>query len=100
MPAVLETAEFNRWYKRLRDPMGKAKILLRIDRLRDDDNPGDVKPVGAGVTEMRVDSGPGYRVYYTQTGKGYILLVAGDKSSQRKDIARAVALARELKEHG
>jgi len=87
---------FDRWLKRLRDARAKAKVLVRIQRLALG-NPGDVKPVGEGVSEMRIDHGPGYRVYYTQRGtEVVVLLVGGDKSSQESDIARAIELARGL----
>ena len=73
-----------------------AKIVNRIERLALG-NPGDVKPVGEGVSEMRIPYGPGYRVYFKQTGKQIILLLCGgDKSSQDKDISRAKQLAAEL----
>jgi putative addiction module killer protein len=73
---------------------GLAKIASRIDRL---DNPGDVKPVGEGISEMRVPYGPGYRVYFKQTGKTIVLLLCGgDKSTQQKDIKRAKEIAAEL----
>ncbi|MFM7347041.1 MAG: type II toxin-antitoxin system RelE/ParE family toxin [Tagaea sp.] len=88
---------FDRWLRRLADPMAKVRIFERIRRLRDG-NPGDAKPVGKGVVELRIDSGPGYRLYYTRRGESLvILLCGGDKSSQRNDIARAVELARRSK---
>jgi putative addiction module killer protein len=93
MPQIRETAEFSEWLGELRDLRARAKILVRIDRLGDG-NPGDVRPVGEGVSEMRINYGPGYRVYYVQRGTRYILLLAGgDKSSQTKDIAAAKRLA-------
>ena len=95
MPDIRSTAAFDRWLKRLQDQRGRAKILARLDRLLEG-NPGDVRPVGQGVTEMRIDFGPGYRLYYTRVGNSYVMLLAGDKSLQRKDIARAQQLAREL----
>jgi putative addiction module killer protein len=97
MPDIQTTAAFDRWLKRLKDQRGRAKILARLDRLLEG-NPGDVRQVGAGMTEMRIDFGPGYRVYYTRLGNSYVMLLAGDKSSQRKDIAKAQQLARELDE--
>lgn len=79
----------------LRDPRARARIAKRIDRLARG-NPGDVKPVGEGVSEMRIDYGPGYRVYYAQRGKHVVLLLCGgDKASQERDIRRAKALAKE-----
>jgi putative addiction module killer protein len=95
MPAIRSTVPFERWLKRLRDQRARAKILARIDRLQMG-NPGDVQSIGDGVTEMRIDFGPGYRVYYTQLGSGYVMLLAGDKSSQERDIRKAKALARDL----
>jgi putative addiction module killer protein len=93
---IEKTDEFDKWLSRLADQIAKAKIVSRIERigLR---NLGDVKPVGAGVSEMRVPYGPGYRVYFKQTGKTVIvLLCGGDKSTQEKDIKRAKEIAAEL----
>jgi putative addiction module killer protein len=95
MPGIQTTEGFDRWLKRLKDQRGRAKILARLDRLLDG-NPGDVRWIGEGVTEMRIDFGPGYRVYYTQIGDSYVMLLAGDKGSQKKDIAKAQQLAGEL----
>lgn len=97
MPGILTTETFNRWLKRLKDQRGRAKILARLDRLLEG-NPGDVRSVGAGVIEMRIDFGPGYRVYFTRLGDSYVMLVAGDKGSQQGDIATAQQLAMELRE--
>jgi putative addiction module killer protein len=95
---VRKTAEFRDWIDALRDRRAKAKVLARIDRLANG-NPGDVKPVGEGISEMRIDYGPGYRVYYVQRGQRYILLLAGgDKSTQAADIDEAKRLAREYQE--
>jgi putative addiction module killer protein len=78
----------------LRDSQAKERIFERIRRLRDG-NPGDVKSVGKGVSEMRIGYGPGYRLYYTQRGKALVLLLCGgDKSSQKADIARASAMVK------
>jgi len=80
----------------LRDTVAKAKIASRIRRLAFG-NPGDVKPVGQGVSEMRIDHGPGYRVYFVGRGETLIvILCGGDKSTQQADIDRAIALAGEL----
>jgi putative addiction module killer protein len=87
------TEEFDKWLRALRDLQAKVRIFERIRRLGDG-NPGDVKPVGKGVSEMRINYGPGHRLYYTQRGGSLvILLCGGDKSSQTKDIARAIAMA-------
>jgi putative addiction module killer protein len=92
MPGIQTTEAFDRWLRRLKDQRGPAKVLARLDRLLEG-NPGDARWVGEGVTEMRVDFGPGYRVYFTQIGDTYVMLLAGDKGSQRKDIVRAEQLA-------
>lgn len=90
---VRRTGEFAAWLSGLRDKQGRAKILARIDRL-EDGNPGKTRSVGAGVVEMKIDFGPGSRVYYIQRGQLLILLLCGgDKSTQSNDIKRAKALA-------
>ena len=95
---VRETDEFSSWLGALRDSRAKSKILVRIGRLASG-NPGDVAPVGQGVSELRINYGPGYRVYYVQRGTRYILLLAGgDKSTQDQDIAQAKQLAGEYQE--
>lgn len=96
MNTFLRTTEFDHWLKALRDPMGKARILSRI-RSAELGNFSDCESVGNGISEMRIHCGPGYRVYYTRkAGVVYLLLCAGDKSSQSKDINRAKALLRSL----
>jgi putative addiction module killer protein len=91
-----KTDEFDQWLSSLADQRAQAKIASRIERLGRG-NPGDVKPVGAGVSEMRVSDGPGYRVYFKQTGKTVVLLLCGgDKSAQEKDVKRAKEIAAEL----
>ncbi|RTL71586.1 MAG: type II toxin-antitoxin system RelE/ParE family toxin [Hyphomicrobiales bacterium] len=98
MLEILETDEFSDWLGSLRDRQAKAKILVRIDRLARG-NPGDVAPVGAGVSELRINHGPGYRVYYVQRGSRFILLLAGgDKSTQARDIAKAKRLSARYRE--
>jgi putative addiction module killer protein len=98
MPAIRETEEFSIWLSRLRDGLAKAKILIRVERLAKG-NPGDVKPVGEGVSELRINHGAGYRVYFTQRGeKLIVLLCGGDKDSQDKDIANAKKIASELED--
>jgi len=92
---VLQTQHFRVWLTALRDDKGKARILARI-RSAEFGNLGDVKSVGEGVSEMRIFVGPGYRVYFTRLGRQIVLLLAGgDKESQKRDIRRAQALARE-----
>ncbi|GAC1318037.1 MAG: type II toxin-antitoxin system RelE/ParE family toxin [Collimonas sp.] len=89
---------FKDWLLDLRDVQGKAKILTRI-RSAGLGNLGDVEPVGEGLSELRIHCGPGYRIYFTRRGKALILLlVGGDKSSQRKDIKLARQMAKSLKE--
>lgn len=96
MAEVCQTRQFIEWFKGLRDTRARARITVRIDRLTLG-NPGDVKAVGAGVSEIRITYGPGYRLYYVQKGDELvILLCGGDKGSQRRDIAAAKALAKEL----
>src|ERR1700735_4612721 len=90
---IRRTQVFNDWLLNLRDRQGRAKIYARIDRL-EDGNPGNSRSVGAGVIEMKIDFGPGYRVYYVQRGLLLILLLCGgDKSTQSIDIKRAMVLA-------
>lgn len=97
MVDILKTDVFDRWFRRLRDARAKARIDERIERLKAG-NPGDVRPVGRGVSEMRIDYGPGYRLYCVGLGKAVIvLLCGGDKGSQGKDIERAIKLAGKLK---
>lgn len=96
MIEVVRTDLFAGWLDGLRDRKARARILVRIDRLATG-NPGDVKPVGSGVSELRIDHGPGYRVYFARKGDiVVILLCGGTKSSQRKDIARAIEMAEGL----
>ncbi len=96
MLEIRETEEFANWLEGLRDRVGKAKVLVRIQRLARG-NPGDVKPVGNGISELRINHGPGYRIYYIRRGTALIILLCGgDKGSQEKDIAKARKLAGEL----
>jgi putative addiction module killer protein len=90
------TETFSEWFQHIRDRVGKAKILVRIDRLRLGLF-GDAKSVGQGVSEIRIAFGPGYRVYYTKRGKELIIILAGeDKSSQARDIHKAHDLIKYL----
>ena len=94
MVEILKTDVFNDWLEGLRDARAKVRIGARIDRLALG-NSGDVKPVGEGVSELRIDYGPGYRVYFTQRGLLIaILLCGGDKRTQDADIAEARRLAK------
>ena len=98
MLEVRETATYAEWFTSLRDRTARARIDIRIRRLSIG-NPGDVKPVGEGVSELRVNCGPGYRVYFVQKAAVFIVLLAGgDKSTQDRDIRQAKALARDLQE--
>lgn len=95
---VEQTDDYRRWINGLRDPMARARILVRVDRLIHG-NPGTHRNLTDGVSELKIDVGPGYRVYYTQRGNVLLLLlVGGDKSTQTKDIAKAIALAQGYEE--
>ncbi len=96
MIEILETDIFSSWFSGLRDERAKARINARIYRLSFG-NPGDVRPVGSGISEMRIDYGPVYRVYFVRRGETIvILLCGGDKSRQASDIAAAKALAKNM----
>jgi putative addiction module killer protein len=96
MIEIRKTKTFTEWLDELPDIRARARILVRIERFAAG-NPGDVKPIGEGVSEMRIDYGPGYRVYFRKRGqKVVILLAGGDKDSQAKDIKTALRLSRNL----
>ncbi|HPS58360.1 MAG TPA: type II toxin-antitoxin system RelE/ParE family toxin [Spirochaetota bacterium] len=96
MIEIRKTDIFAKWLDELNDFQGRIRILVRIERLAAG-NPGDVKPVGEGVSELRINYGPGYRIYYKKIGqKLLILLAGGNKSSQQKDINTAIRLAKNL----
>ena len=98
MIEVRKTDLFVQWLDALRDLQARARVQARIERLYAG-NPGDVEPVGEGVSELRIHYGPGYRVYFTKRGREVIILLAGgDKSTQAKDIKIALRLARNLLE--
>ena len=93
MKDIRKTETFLKWFNNLRDSRAKARIFKRIERLAEG-NPGDVKPIGEGCSEMRIDYGPGYRVYFKDTGREIIvLLCGGDKRTQEADIAEAKKIA-------
>jgi len=93
---IRKTDVYAEWIDNLRDLQGRARILVRVERLASG-NPGDVKAIGGGVSELRVHFGPGYRVYFTQRGHDIVILLAGgDKSSQSTDIQTALQLAKNL----
>jgi putative addiction module killer protein len=95
---LIKSDEFLAWIERLRDRRAAARLEMRLERLATG-NPGDVRPVGDGISEMRIDYGPGYRLYFLQHGnEAVVLLCGGDKSSQDRDIARAKRLAAWWKE--
>ena len=95
MIEILETETFSAWLRALRDATAKAKVAARVRRLAFG-NPGDVRPVGGGISELRIQYGPGYRVCYVQRGAVLIvLLCGGDKATQARDIATAKQLAKE-----
>ncbi len=96
MIEIRKTDVFAKWLDGLKDIQARARILARIDRLADG-NPGDSKSVGGGISELRINYGAGYRVYYVMRGRELIILLAGgDKSSQSRDIKTAVRLAQNL----
>ncbi|BAG04547.1 hypothetical protein MTo_01777 [Microcystis aeruginosa NIES-1211] len=96
MIEIRQTETYSQWFSNLRDHQAKARIDIRVRRLSMG-NPGDVKPVGKGVSELRIDYGPGYRVYFIQRGETLIILLAGgDKQTQERDIKTALNLAQDL----
>ena len=96
MNACLRSDEFDAWLASLQDKIARARIIHRI-RAAEHGNFGDCKPVGEGVSEMRVHFGPGYRVYFTRRGDVlYLLLLGGNKSAQKRDIKRAIEMARAI----
>ena len=95
---VEKTNEYGDWIDALKDRAGRARIQVRVDRLIHG-NPGQHRDLTDGVSELKVDFGPGYRVYYNQRGaRLLLLLVGGDKSGQQKDIAKAIELAKHFQE--
>ena len=96
MLEIRKTERYARWLDGLRDIHARARVQVRVERLAAG-NPGDVRPVGEGVSEMRIDYGPGYRVYYTHHGREVLILLAGgDKRTQVTDVKIALRLARNL----
>ncbi|MDR0287559.1 MAG: type II toxin-antitoxin system RelE/ParE family toxin [Clostridiales bacterium] len=94
MTRIRRSSVFIKWLNKLRDPQARARIVERVKRL-EKGNPGDVEPAGEGISEMRIHYGPGYRVYYKDTGKEIIILLCGgDKTTQKADIANAKEIAR------
>ena len=98
MRIIRKTEVFGKWLDGLKDIRARARVLVRIQRL-EAGNPGDVKPVGSGVSEMRINYGPGYRVYFCQQGNEIIILLAGGtKKTQTINIKRAIQLSQNLEE--
>ena len=96
MAEVRQTAIFRNWHRNLRDRRAAARVTSRIERLAEG-HPGDMKAIGEGVNELRIDYGPGYRIYFTRHGATiYVLLCGGDKSTQDRDIKAAKRLAKEI----
>ena len=96
MIEIRKTDTFAKWIDSVRDVRARARILVRLERLSLG-NPGDVRPVGEGVSELRIDYGPGYRVYYKKAGQKIVILLAGgDKRTQDKDIKTALRLSQNL----
>ncbi len=96
MIEIRETLVFSKWLESLRDRNARSRVQARIIRLGLG-NPGDVKSVGHGVSELRIDYGPGYRVYFIEKGSELVILLAGgNKSTQSKDIKKAIELAEDL----
>lgn len=97
MNTLTRTDEFSEWLRKLKDPIGKARIAARLNSAQHG-NFGDHKSVGGGVWEMRIDVGPGYRIYYAQQESVvYVLLLGGDKSKQNSDIEKAKKLWQKIK---
>ncbi len=100
MIAIEQTDEYARWINRLRDTNAKVRVEQRLRRLRQG-NPGDVRPVGRGVSELRIDYGQGYRVYFFYRSHTLVVLLGGgDKQTQERDIKKAVALAEAIRRGG
>ncbi|MGR4869995.1 type II toxin-antitoxin system RelE/ParE family toxin [Variovorax sp. LARHSF232] len=95
---VKESEPFGTWLDALGDKVARARISARLKRVEQSGHFGDVEPVGEGVFEMRIDHGPGYRLYYYREGATVVFMIlGGDKSTQRRDIKRAIAMANELR---
>ena len=98
MYVIKQTDYFSKWLRKLKDIQGKVSIIRRIDRMKIG-NFGDYKPLGDGVSELKITTGPGYRVYYTKRGDEIIiLLIGGDKSTQSTDIVKAKQLLKEIED--
>jgi len=95
---IEKTSEFDKWLRRLKDLRAKAKVLVRIQKLEQDEHFGDCEPVGDGIREIKINYAKGYRVYFKEKdGKIIVLLIGGDKSSQQSDIEKAKEIWKSLK---
>lgn len=95
---IEKTAEFDRWFRKLKDLRAKAKILFRLQKLENEGHFGKYKAVRSGIREMKINYAKGYRIYFKKIeGKIIILLIGGDKSTQKKDIEKAIKIWKELK---
>ncbi len=95
---IEKTTEFDKWLRKLKDLRAKAKILFRIQKIETDEHFGDCEPVGDGIRELKINYAGGYRVYFKESaGKIIILLIGGDKSSQRKDVEKAKEIYNRIK---
>ncbi|GHB45928.1 type II toxin-antitoxin system RelE/ParE family toxin [Mongoliitalea lutea] len=95
---IEKTVEFDKWLRKLKDLRAKAKILFRIQKLENDEHFGDCKPVGEGILELRIDYAKGYRIYFKEReGKIIILLLGGEKPTQKKDIEKAKEIWNRIK---
>ena len=96
---IEKTSEFDKWLRKLKDLRAKAKILLRVQKLEQDEHFGDCEPVGDGIRELRINYAKGYRVYFKKKeGKIIVLLIGGDKSTQQNDIEKAKEIWKLLKD--
>ena len=95
---IEKTTEFDKWFRKLNDLQAKAKILFRLQKLENEEYFGDCKPIKNGISELKINFAKGYRIYFKETdGKIIILLIGGDKSSQQKDIEKAIDIWDKLK---
>ena len=95
-----KTSEFDKWIRKLKDIRAKSKILFRIQKLENDEHYGDCKPVGDGISEMRINYAKGYRIYFkNKETKLVILLIGGEKSTQQKDIEKAKKIWNKIKDN-
>jgi len=98
MYIIEKTEEFDKWLRKLKDLRAKAKILFRIQKIENDEHFGDCEPVGNGIRELKIDYAKGYRAYFKESdGKIIILLIGGDKSTQKRDIEKAKEILKRIK---